>query len=178
MVGGNSGTSNGATGACGIKDLPTGTNPCDARVPTPLLADLLARGANGGYPADIKLLYRAGGDLFNQCPNVNKMVNALERIEFFAAQDNFLTPTVRYADIVLPATTFWERNDVHTPWAGAGHYVIYMQKAIEPMYECRNDLDIFGELARRVGIEGYNDLKLGDVIEFFIIEEVGRTLGA
>ena len=61
------------------------------------------------------------------------------------------------ADIVLPATTFWERNDVHTPWAGAGHYAIYMRQAIEPMYECRNDIDIFDDLSRRVGINGYND---------------------
>ena len=63
-------------------------------------------------------------------------------------QDHFLTPTARYADIVLPATTFWERNDVHTPWAGAGHYAIFMQQAIQPMYECRNDIDIFADLAR------------------------------
>ena len=72
-------------------------------------------------------------------------------------QDHFLTPTARYADIVLPATTFWERNDVHTPWAGAGHYAIFMKQAIEPMDECRNDMDIFADLAGRVGIEGYND---------------------
>ena len=39
-----------------------------------MLADLLARGKAGGYPADIKLIYSVGGDLFNQCPNVNKMV--------------------------------------------------------------------------------------------------------
>ena len=71
--------------------------------------------------------------------------------------DHFLTPTARYADILLPATTFWERNDVHTPWAGAGHYAIFMQKAIEPVGECRNDLDICTELARRLGIQGYND---------------------
>ena len=58
---------------------------------------------------------------------------------------------------MLPATTFWERNDVHTPWAGAGHYAIYMRQAIAPMYECRNDIDIFAELARRVGIDGYSD---------------------
>ena len=32
-----------------------------------------------------------------------------------------------------------------------------MQQAIEPMYECRNDIDIFADLARRIGIEGYND---------------------
>jgi anaerobic dimethyl sulfoxide reductase subunit A len=73
------------------------------------------------------------------------------------AQDHFLTPTARYADIVLPATTFWERNDVHTPWAGAGHYAIFMRQAIAPMYECRNDIDIFADLARRVGIDDYND---------------------
>ena len=74
------------------------------------------------------------------------------------AQDHFLTPTARHADIVLPATTFWERNDVHTPWAGAGHYAIFMQQAIQPMYECRNDIDIFADLARaRSASTGYND---------------------
>jgi anaerobic dimethyl sulfoxide reductase subunit A len=155
--GGNSGTSNGCTGDCGIKSLPTGTNPTGARVSSPLLADLLAHGREGGYPADIKLIYSAGGDLFNQCPNTNKMVEALDRVEFIIGQDHFLTPTVRYADIVLPATTFWERNDVHTPWAGALHYAIFMKQAIDPMYECRHDIDIFADLARRVGITGYND---------------------
>ncbi len=157
IPGGNSGGSNGATGSSGIKSLPTGTNPTGARVSSPLLADLLARGKSGGYPADIKLIYAAGGNLFNQCPNTNKMIEALDGVEFFVGQDNFLTPTLRYADIVLPATTFWERNDVHTPWAGALHYAIFMKQAIQPMYECRNDIDIFADLARRVGIDDYND---------------------
>jgi anaerobic dimethyl sulfoxide reductase subunit A len=157
IAGGSSGTSNGATGRAGINSLPIGRNPTGARVATPLLADLLARGKAGGYPADIKLIYSSGGDLFNQCPNVNKMVASLNDVEFFVAQDHFLTPTARYADIVLPATTFWERNDVHTPWAGAGHYAIFMRQAIQPMYECRNDIDIFSDLARRLDIQGYND---------------------
>ncbi len=157
IPGGNSGTSNGATGRAGVKSLSAGQNPIDARVASPLLADLLARGRDGGYPADIKLIYAAGGDLFNQCPNAGKILGALDAVEFIVAQDNFLTPTARYADIVLPATTFWERNDVHTPWAGAGHYTIYMRQAIPPMHECRNDLDIFTDLAHRLGIEGYND---------------------
>jgi anaerobic dimethyl sulfoxide reductase subunit A len=46
---------------------------------------------------------------------------------------------------------------VHTPWAGAGHYAIFMKQAIQPMYECRNDFDIFADLAARVGINDYND---------------------
>jgi anaerobic dimethyl sulfoxide reductase subunit A len=157
IIGGNSGVSNGATGRAGVKSLPAGRNPIDAKVASPLLADLLSRGKAGGYPADIRLIYSSGGDLFNQCPNAGKIAASLEKVEFIVAQDHFLTPTARLADIVLPATTFWERNDVHTPWAGAGHYAIYMRQAIEPMYECRNDLDIFGELSRRLGINGYND---------------------
>jgi len=55
---------------------------------------------------------------------------------------------------VLPAITFWERNDVHTPWAGAGYYAIFMQGAIAAVAECRDDIDIFADLARRIGIEG------------------------
>ena len=157
IVGGNSGASNGATGQSYIQGFPAGRNPVDAEVSAPLLADLLLHGKSGGYPADIKLIYSAGGDLFNQCPNAAKTAAALDNVEFIVGQDHFLTPTTRHADIVLPATTFWERNDVHTPWAGAGHYAIFMGQAIAPMYECRNDLDIFTDLAGRVGIEGYND---------------------
>jgi anaerobic dimethyl sulfoxide reductase subunit A len=157
IPGGNSGTSNGATGRSGVTSLPIGKNPAGARVSSPLLADLLTRGQAGGYPADIKMIYSAAGDLFNQLPNVGKTVTAAERVEFMVVHDHFVTPTARYADILLPATTFWERNDVHTPWAGAGHYAIFMQKAIEPMAECRNDLDICADLARRLGVEGYND---------------------
>ena len=157
IPGGNSGVSNGATGRLGMKSLPYATNPAGARVASSLLADLLDRGQAGGYPADIKLIYSAAGDLFNQLPNVRKIAAAAEQLEFMVVHDHFLTPTARYADIVLPATMFWERNDVHIPWAGAGHYAIYMRQALEPAGECRNDLDICAALAERLGIPGYND---------------------
>jgi anaerobic dimethyl sulfoxide reductase subunit A len=157
IPGGNSGASNGATGRGGIGSLPAGANPAGARVASPLLADLLTRGRSGGYPADIKMIYSAAGDLFNQLPNIGKTIAAAQRLEFIVVHEHFVTPTARYADILLPATMFWERNDVHTPWAGAGHYAIFMQKAIEPVGECRDDLDICTELSRRLGLQGYND---------------------
>jgi len=157
IPGGSSSTSNGATGYCGFKGLPAGANPVSSRVATGLLADFLAKGTAGGYPADIKLIYAAGGDIFNQASNAAKISESLDSVEFIVGQDNFLTPTTRHADIVLPATTPWERNDIHVPWAGAGHYAIYMKQAIQPYEECRNDMDIYADLARRVGIEGYSD---------------------
>ena len=61
------------------------------------------------------------------------------------------TATARHADIVLPATTSLERNDI-----GAAHrdrYVFAMQQAIEPVGEARSDFAIFAELSRRVGCE-------------------------
>ena len=173
VPGGSSGVSNGATGRAGIKSLPIGKNPIEAKVASPLLADLLARGKAGGYPADIRMIYSSGGDLFNQCPNAGKLAASLDNVEFIVAQDHFLTPTARLADIVLPATTFWERNDVHTPWAGAGHYAIYMRQAIVPMYECRNDIDIFNELSLRLGIHNYNDKSEAEWLRELTADVVG-----
>ncbi len=155
IPGGNSGLSGGAKPRIASR-FNAGRNPAGARVASPLLADLLARGAAGGYPANIKMVYSAFGDLVNQCGNVNKTVDALAQPEFIVVQDHFLTPTARYADIVLPATTFWERNDMHVPWSGAGHYALFMRRAIAPVGESRDDIDVCADLAQRLGIEGYN----------------------
>jgi DmsA/YnfE family anaerobic dimethyl sulfoxide reductase A subunit len=158
VTGGNTGCSAGAK-ATSVKRFAAGANPAGARVASPLLADLLTRGRAGGYPADIKLVYSVAGDLVNQCGNVNKSVAALtgDAVEFVVVHDHFLTPTARYADVVLPATTFWERNDIHVPWSGAGHYAIFMRQAIPPVGECRNDLDVCAELARRLHLTEYPD---------------------
>ena len=172
VVGGNSGASNGATGYCGIGGLPIGENPIDSKVSAPLLADFLAHGKSGGYPTDIKLIYSCGGDLFNQAPNAKKIADSLDGVEFIVGQDHFLTPTTRHADIVLPATTFWERNDIHLPWAGAGHYAIFMKQAIAPMYECRDDIDILADLAQRVGINGYNNQSELDWLRDFTKDQI------
>jgi anaerobic dimethyl sulfoxide reductase subunit A len=158
VPGGNSGSSCGAK-LPRIKRFTAGANPAGSRVGSALLADLLTRGRAGGYPADIKLMYSVAGDLVNQCGNVNKSVAALTGpgVEFVVVHDHFLTPTAQYADIVLPATTSWERNDIHLPWSGAGHYAIFMRQAIPPVGECRNDLDVCVALARRLGLSEYGE---------------------
>src|SRR5262249_35513772 len=94
IPGGNSGTSNGATGRSGIRSLPVGANPAGARVASPLLADLLVRGRAGGYPADIRMIYSAAGDLFNQLPNIGKTIAAARR-ECMVSPAHFRTPAGR-----------------------------------------------------------------------------------
>ena len=66
-----------------------------------------------------------------------------------------MTPTARFADILLPVTSAAERNDLNRPWP-SGPYLIFSNKAIEPIGECKSDLDIATDLAEKLGLEGFN----------------------
>ncbi|MBI2998637.1 MAG: molybdopterin-dependent oxidoreductase [Deltaproteobacteria bacterium] len=133
--------------------LPVGPNPVVKSIPINKWADAILLGKAGGYPSDIKMFYIAGRNFVNQIPTANKGIAALKKLESIVVHEQFMTATARYADILLPVTTFFEREDIGvTPL-----YAIYMNRVIEPLYECRSDLAILSDLAERLGIEGYND---------------------
>jgi len=120
------------------------------------LYDSLIHGMAGGYPADCRLLYLVGTNLLNQYLNLNKGKEALGKQDFIVIHDLFLTPTARFADIVLPVTHYLEQDDVGLPWIGEP-YAIFMNRAVEPIPGLKSDLEIFTSIAKRIGIDNYNE---------------------
>ena len=118
------------------------------------IADAVLKGKQGGYPADYKLLFIVSSNYLNSIPNSNKIAKALKALEFIVVEEQYMTATARYADIILPTTYFVERNDmalgVGMPFLG------FQRKLIEPPGECKPQNEIARELAVRLGIADYD----------------------
>ena len=103
-----------------------------------------------GQIPNIKGIFWQGSDWFNQLTNINKEIAAINKLELVVCMDSTITPSGLYADILLPIATHFERHDVALPWY-KGHYYIHRPKVIEPMGESKTDLQVFTELAYRIG---------------------------
>jgi anaerobic selenocysteine-containing dehydrogenase len=104
----------------------------------------------GGPPVQAMLLQNANSATV--APDTGKVIRGLSRGDLFlAVQEQFLTPTARYADIVLPASMFVEHDDIYY---GLGHtHLTFGPKLVEPKGEARPNSYAVREIARRVGAE-------------------------
>ena len=116
--------------------------------------DAVLRGKDGGYPSDIKMVWSMCNNFLNQTANSNKAARALVQLEFMAVNELFITSQARYADLLLPVTSAAERSDLTRPWP-SGPYFTFVNRAIEPIGECKSDLEIAGLLAERLGIKNF-----------------------
>lgn len=138
--------------------LPSGKNPTGSWIPVARIADLLLNpggeydfdGERRRYP-DIRLVYWAGGNPFHHHQDLNRLVRAWRRPETIIVHEPWWTATARHADIVLPATTTLERNDIGA--SSRDRWLIAMQQAVPPQGGARSDYDIFTDLAAVLGAE-------------------------
>jgi molybdopterin guanine dinucleotide-containing S/N-oxide reductase-like protein len=100
----------------------------------------------------IQALFVYGSNPAATCPNHNEVIRGLQRPDLFTVvHEQFLTDTTDYADMVLPATTFFEHKELQTAY---GHYFLQVSdQAIEPLGECRSNVEVFRALAERMGFE-------------------------
>lgn len=103
-------------------------------------------------------MIRAGGNGLNQMPNINKGIEAHRKVEFVVTTDIVLSTRSKYADVVLPGTTPWEKPGELVGVGSVGGFagnegVAYYQNVTQPYYEARDEDWINAELAKRLGID-------------------------
>ena len=100
----------------------------------------------------VKALFVYNSNPAAVCPNHNDVVRGLKRPDLFTVvHEQFFTDTTDYADILLPATTFFEHKDLQGAY---GHYYLQISdRAMEPLGECRSNVDVFRALAERMGFD-------------------------
>ena len=98
------------------------------------------------YP-DIRLVYIAGGNQFTHHQDTNRLIKAFRTPETVIVQEPWWTPTARFADIVLPAASDLERDDV----GQVLNMILAAHAAVVPLYKSRLDYDILTEFADRLG---------------------------
>ncbi|WP_329129913.1 molybdopterin-dependent oxidoreductase [Streptomyces sp. NBC_01476] len=136
--------------------LPQGPNPVEEFIPCARIADLLLHpgeeydydGTRRRYP-DIRLVHWAGGNPFHHHQDLGRLRRAFGRPDTVLVHETHWTATARHADLVFPATTSLERDDL-----GGGRrdtHLIAMHRAVEPLGEARDDHAILAGLAERLG---------------------------
>ncbi len=105
---------------------------------------------NGCNRGDIKFMYIMGENPMLSDPDLNHVEESLENTEFLVVQDIFLTETAEFADVVLPAATFAEKNGTFT---NSERRVQRVRKAIEPLGESKPDWKILMEIMNLLGME-------------------------
>ena len=108
-----------------------------------------------GNPYEIKALVAFGGNLSTSNPDSMIGKKALEKLDFYVHVDLFENPSTRFADILLPAATYWESPAIKPSFKynmKASRHIQYREPVIPPMYESKPDIQIIFELAKKLGL--------------------------
>jgi biotin/methionine sulfoxide reductase len=138
--------------------LPQGSNAVEDFIPVARIADMLLNpgaaydynGRRRTYP-DIRLVYWAGGNPFHHHQDLNRLIRAWAKPETIVVNEQYWTPAAKFADIVFPATTSLERDDIGS--TTRERTLIAMKRATQPIGEARDDYAIFAGLAARLGAQ-------------------------
>ncbi len=134
-----------------------GKNPVQKVIPVARIGDMLRNpgahydfnGKREPYP-EIRLIYWAGGNPFHHHQDLNGLHDAWQRPETIIVHEPWWTATAKRADIVFPATTPYEREDIGR--SNLDEYLFYMPQLIPPVDAARDDYAIFAGLAERLDV--------------------------
>lgn len=122
-------------------------------------------------PYPVKAMIVSGCNMMVSWPNSPKVKNALECLDFLVVMDIFMSETAKMADIVLPAATFLESNDI------LDHFTyVMLRKKVAQYANCLSDGEFWLGLAHRMGYEEYLPWRNMDEVLEYALEPSGLTL--
>ena len=138
-------------------NLPTLPNPANSWIPVARLTEMLERPGgrydyNGRaltYP-DTRLMWWAGGNPFHHHQDLNRLLRAWARVETIIVSEPWWNSLARHADIVLPATTTLERDDIAS--ASRDRFILAMKRAVPPFAQARDEFDYMADVADALGV--------------------------
>jgi anaerobic selenocysteine-containing dehydrogenase len=125
-------------------------------------------------PYPVKGIYIHGTHLAVNVANTQQVTDALRSLEFIVVVDILMNPTAELADILLPATTWLERNEVACH-IQASYNAIQIGQAVVRQGECRSNYAIMNDLAKRLGVENMFPPESDEPFFNFMIEKTGLT---
>ncbi len=137
--------------------LPSLPNPANSAIPVARIADMLENpggayqynGRDLRYP-DARLIWWAGGNPFHHHQDLNRLLRAWAKAETIIVSECWWTSHARHADIVLPATTTLERDDIAS--SSADRHILAMKRAVPRQGQARDEFDYMADIAEALGV--------------------------
>ncbi len=177
-----------AAGKAGIGGFSQGRNKVKDLIPASRISETLLnpgkkitfKGKEITLPT-IKLMYIGGCNIVGHHPNTNELIKALKTLDTFIVQEPWWTPTAKMADIVLPASTILERNDISSGGSYSGDFIYAMHKVVDAPGEAKGDYEIFSLLAKEFGDKKYERFTSGKtemehLKDFYSSSEAAKTV--
>ena len=114
------------------------------------------------HNGSVKAMYIMGEDPVLTDPNANHVKASLENLEFLVVQEIFMSQSAKFADIILPATSYAEKDGTFT---NTERRVQRVRKAANPPGQARLDWEIIATIAKAMGVKGFDFKKSEDVFE-------------
>lgn len=127
----------------------------------------------------VKMLWVERANPLTMNPDTNGLIEALKKLDFIVVAEQFMTDTALYADLILPAQSFFEYDDIFRGYWTP--YISAFRKVIEPFYEDRNESEIYRALGQRMGYDMkylpvYDENAINNILTSSGIETTFREL--
>ncbi len=144
--------------------LPTGKKPFWGEQ-YPLASDgsgYLAEAILSDRPYPIRSVFVLESNPVLTLPNTKKVITALKKLEFLVVHDFFLTETCKFADLVLPACTFYEKSEVDVGLLKKVRWVRIRRKVVEALNESKSEAEFVRDLGIKMGYSNDFDFPTED----------------